>query len=151
MSFARMARHSRVLLVAVAVWWAGGCDTSQRQPADTSPSSIVSPDSPHPTPDPIPPATLAQAPKPDLGRLAYDPSQRKLTLYALPTPSARWMILVPPATAAVPVVDSEYEFPAMMSFDPNQVTVFYTVPNRRPSPSVTLREIVDAASARVQR
>ena len=61
------------------------------------------------------------------------------------------MIVVPPSPAAVPVVDSEYEFPAMMTVDPSQVTVFYTVPNRRPSPSVTLREIVDAASARVQR
>jgi hypothetical protein len=39
----------------------------------------------------------------------------------------------------------------MMNFDPGQVTVFYTMPNRRPSPSVTLREIADAASARVQR
>jgi len=151
MNFARMARFLQVPLVATAVGWAVGCDTSQRQQADTSPSSTLSSESPHPTPEHIPPATLAQAPKPDLGRLTYDPGQRKLTLYDLPTPSARWMIVVPPSPAAVPVVDSEYEFPARMNFDPNQVTVFYTVPNRRPSPSVTLREIVDAASARVQR
>jgi hypothetical protein len=151
MSTTRTFRLLRVPLVAAVVGWVAGCDTSQRQQADESPSSTVSTESPHPTPDHLPPATLAQAPKPDLGRLAYDPSLRKLTLYDLPAPSARWMIVVPPSTAAVPVVEGEYEFPAMMNFDPGQVTVFYTMPNRRPSPSVTLREIADAASARVQR
>jgi len=151
MRTSRTCRLVPVSLVATALGWAAGGDTSQRQQADESPSSTVSTEAPHPTPDHVPPGTLAQAPKPDPGRLTYDSAQRKLTLYDLPVPSARWMIVVPPSTAAVPVVDGEYEFPPMVTLDPGQVTVFYTVPNRRPSPGVTLREIVDAASARVPR
>ncbi len=147
---ARMFRLLLVPLAAVASW-AVGCDTSRRQPADDSPSATASTEAAHPSPEHLAPVTLAQAPKPDLGRLTYDPAHRKLTLYDLPDRTARWMIVVPPSTSAVPVVDSEYEFPPMVSLDPDQVTVFYTVPNRRPSPSVTLREIVDAASARAQR
>src|SRR5262245_53801099 len=110
MSITGMSRFLHIPLVATALGWAAGCDTSRRQHTDESPSSTVSSEAQHPTPDHVQPPTLAQAPKPDLGRLTYDPTQRKLTLYDLPTPSARWMIVVPPSMSAVPVVDSEYEF-----------------------------------------
>ena len=35
--------------------------------------------------------------------------------------------------------------------DLDQVTVYYTVPNRRPSPTVSLREILESRGAQVLR
>jgi hypothetical protein len=96
---------------------------------------------------------LAPAPqplKPDLTRLGFDPSSRTLTLYELPEESSRWMLASPAAPGGVPV-DREYKFPPDLDLDLDRVHVFYTVPNSRPSPSVSLREIIDAREARVLR
>jgi hypothetical protein len=38
-----------------------------------------------------------------------------------------------------------------VDLDLDQTAVYYTVPNRRPSPTVSLREIIDARDARALR
>ena len=94
--------------------------------------------------------TQQQPEKPDLTRLAYNPDKRKLTLYDLPERSARWMLMMPGKPMGIPV-ESEYEFPAGLECDVEQITIFYTVPNRRPSPTVTLREIQESGDVKAQR
>jgi hypothetical protein len=63
-------------------------------------------------------------------------------VYDLPDRQARWMLTLPTAPMGVPV-DREYQFPPGMELDLDEVSVFYTVPNSRPSQAVSLREILD--------
>src|SRR5262249_22813169 len=121
---------------------AAGCD-APREPAGEIRTPTASADTPHPAPEPIAPATRAQAPKPEVGRITFDPTTRRLTLYELSDRSARWMIVSAAAATPVPV-DREHDFPPGMDIDLEHTTVFYTIPNRRPSPAVSLREILDA-------
>ena len=102
------------------------------------------------SPDQFQGPTQQQPEKPDLTRLAYNADKRKLTLYDLPERSGRWMLMIPGKPMGIPV-ESEYEFPAGLECDVEQITVFYTVPNRRPSPSVTLREIQESGDVKVRR
>ncbi len=139
----RTARPFPVLFAASAVWLAApGCDA---QPRGTSTDARTVPTAATPA-HTGPEAAVVNAPqaqKPDLTRLDYDPGTRTLTVYELPERSARWMLTTPTAPTGVPV-DREYQFPPNMDLDLDQVAVYYTVPNRRPSPTVSLREILDA-------
>src|SRR5690242_2712357 len=143
MTGARIAHSLPALLAAAAAGMAAtGCDA---QPRGTATEVHTAPTAATPA-RPGPEFVLAPAPqpqKPDLTRLGFDPSSRTLTLYELPDRSARWMLVSPAAPAGVPV-DREYKFPPEVDLDLDQTTVFYTVPNRRPSPTVSLREIIDA-------
>ena len=126
-----------------------GCDA---QPRGTTADARTVPTTANPT-RPGGEFVLAPAPqplKPDLTRLGFDPSTRTLTLYDLPEQSSRWMLASPAAPGGVPV-DREYQFPPDVDLDLDRVAIFYTVPNSRPSPTVSLREIIDAREARVLR
>ncbi len=142
MTSTRMPR----LALALALFGSAGCGGPAPQGADAPRSPVDAPRSPTDTPDSpavaAPPAT-PQAARPDVTRLAYHADKRTLTLYPLAEQSGRWMLAVPGRPRGVPV-DGEYEFPPSMDFDLDQVRVFYTVADRRPSPAVTLREILDA-------
>jgi hypothetical protein len=142
------ARTSRLLPVVLAASALAGCDAPPRGSGGEARSTAADPH--RPTPNPFDEAPRPQAPKPDLALLSYDPGNRKLTLYPLPNRSARWMISLPTAQAGVPV-DREYEFPPGLDLDLNLVAVYYTVPNRRPSPAVSLREILEARGVPVVR
>lgn len=95
------------------------------------------------------PATLADGPptqpgrspadKPDVLRLTYDPSAGTLTLYELNDRGGRWLLVTPEHPTGTPVSGK-----VAVPDDSDRVSVFYTVPGRRPSPRVTLREIADA-------
>jgi len=120
-----------------------GCDASPRgSTADTrgqeAPPLRALPESPDVSP------TRQESARPDVARLGYDAARRTLTVYELPERSARWMLTLPGAPMGVPV-DGEYEFPATVDCDLDQVVLFYTLPNHRPSPGVSLREIVETA------
>lgn len=91
---------------------------------------------------PEPADAAPQAARPDAARLRFDAPRRLLTLYPLPDPGGRWMLALP-GPGTVPV-NAEYEFPASEEFDWRQVCVFYTVPNQRPSPPVSVQDILDA-------
>jgi hypothetical protein len=137
-------------LLAASAWLAAaGCDA---QPRGTVTDAHTAPTAPAPARQgqEFVLATAPQPQKPDLTRLGFDPSTRTLTLYELPDRSARWMLASPDAPTGVPV-DREYNFPPEVDLDLDRVSVFYTVPNRRPSPTVSLREIVDARNSRVIR
>lgn len=119
-----------------------GCEASPRgSTADTrGPEALAvraQPESPALTP------TQQQSAKPDVARLGYDAARRTLRVYELPERSARWMLTLPGSPMGVPV-DGEYEFPANVECDLDQVVLFYTLPNHRPSPGVSLREIAEA-------
>ena len=147
---ARIAQLAPVILAASAAWAAAsGCDA---QPRATSTEVRTVPTAAAPTRpgDEFVRAPAPQPHKPDLTRLGFDPSTRTLTLYELPEQSGRWMLTSPAAPVGVPV-DREYKFPPEANLDLDRVAVFYTVPNRRPSPTVSLREIIDAREARVLR
>jgi hypothetical protein len=136
---------ARLVLAASAAWAAAsGCDA---QPRATSTEVRTVPTR---SGDEFVRAPAPQPNKPDLTRLGFDPSTRTLTLYELPEQSSRWMLASPATPAGVPV-DREYKFPPEADLDLDRVAVFYTVPNRRPSPTVSLREIIDAREARVLR
>lgn len=144
------ARKTGLVLVVSAAWVAApGCDA---QPRATTTEARTIPTATNParpgdefvlTPSP-------QPNKPDLSRLGFDPSSRTLTLYDLPEQSSRWMLASPAKPGGVPV-DREYKFPPEIDLDLDRFAVFYTVPNRRPSPTVSLREIIDSRDARVLR
>ncbi|MFO0849009.1 MAG: hypothetical protein U0871_10720 [Gemmataceae bacterium] len=120
---------------------AAGCDAHHQ--AATRPTAA----------DP-PPAVRGDArptvPKPDLTRLRYDPTARTLVLYPLAEAGGRWMLRTADDPVGVPV-DREVTFADGPAPDLGAVAVFYTVPNRGPSPAVSLREIVDAHAGRVMR
>jgi hypothetical protein len=147
---ARIARPLPAILAASAVWLtAPGCDA---QPRGTTTDTRTVPTAANPA-RPGDEFVLAPAPqplKPDLTRLGFDPSTRTLTLYELPEQSSRWMLASPAAPTGVPV-EREYKFPPDVDLDLDRVAVFYTVANSRPSPTVSLREIIDAREARVLR
>ncbi|HVK16513.1 MAG TPA: hypothetical protein VM533_06160 [Fimbriiglobus sp.] len=146
----RRARKARLVLVASAAWAAAsGCDAQPRatsSEARTVPTAVA----PARHGDDYVLAPAPQAHKPDLARLGFDPSTRTLTLYELTDTSARWMLASPATPAGVPL-EREYKFPPEVDLDLDRVAVFYTVPNRRPSPTVSLREIIDARETRVLR
>ena len=143
------ARMARLVLAASAAWAAAsGCDAQPRA-ASTEAHTLPTVSTARPG-DEFVRALSPQAHKPDLTRLGFDPSTRTLTLYELPEQSSRWMLASPATPAGVPV-DREYKFPPEADLDLDRVAVFYTVPNRRPSPTVSLREIIDAREARVLR
>jgi len=83
--------------------------------------------------------------RPDLSQLSYDASMRKLRVYALSERGARWLLMLPGFPMGVPI-DGEYDFPAAMECDLDQVQLVITAPNRRPSTPVTLRDILDMGS-----
>lgn len=137
-----MTNLTRMVLGAWALTLAG-CEASPRgSTADTHVAEVPTlralPESPA-----LPP-TRQESAKPDVQRLGYDPARRTLRVYELPERAGRWMLTLPGAPMGVPV-DGEYEFPANVDCDLDQVVLFYTLPNRRPSPGVSLREIVETA------
>ena len=139
-----MTSTPRLLLFSAAALALAGCETSPRgTTADTRGPEVlalrVPPDAPALSP------TQQESAKPDVTRLGYDAVRRTLRVYELPEKAARWVLTVPGAPMGVPV-DGEYEFPANIDCDLDQVVLFYTVPNHRPSPGVSLREIVETAA-----
>ena len=138
------------IVVAVAAALGGaGCDAQPREAAvaDADPQLA----SPTARAEPVRTADRRdQPPAPDVTRLSFDPSTRTLRLYDLPEKSARWMLKLPAAPSGVPV-DGAYQFPMGMDFDPTDVAVYYTLPNRRPSPGVSLQEVMDAHGVRALR
>ena len=127
------SRHRRLVWLLLA--GLTGCDTAP--PAVPTPAVPAEPPA-APTPQPGRPT----ADKPDLLRLGYDPAARTLTLYDLPDRGGRWVLVTPDHPTGTPVSGTHAfaDDPA----DPDRVSVYYTVPDRRPSPPVTLREIADA-------
>ena len=120
-----------------------GCEASPRgTPADAHPPEALTIRAPEESA--TPPMSHPESAKPDVARLAYDPARRTLRVYDLAEPSARWVLTLPGAPMGVPV-DGEYEFPASPDCDLDQVVLFYTLANRRPSPGVSLREIAETA------
>ncbi len=136
------ARTARLLLL-LALPAGAGCGTTP-PPTEDAPAAAVAPADAPPPPDPV---SKPRSARPDPAQLGYAPARRVLTLYALPHPSARWMVALPGRPRGVPV-DGEYEFPPTVAFDLDQVGVFYTVAGASPSPPVTLQEIIDAQGGR---
>lgn len=125
-----------------------GCDGSSRQPAaaakaDADKAAKDDADRPRLPADPT-----TKLPRPDPALIGYDPDTRTLVLYALPDPSAKWMLHVPDQPKGVPVT-AVHQF--MEEIDPDRVAVFYTTAAGLPSPRVTLREVLSARDSRVQR
>lgn len=121
-----------------------GCEASPRgSTADTRGPDVLAvraqPESPALSP------TQQESAKPDVSRLGYDAARRTLRVYELPEKAARWLLALPGSPMGVPV-DGEYEFPANVECDLDQVVLFYTLPNHRPSPGVSLREIAETTS-----
>jgi hypothetical protein len=142
-------RTAAILSLTAALALLAGCEAQPRSGQGDSDGSQTVP--PRPSPDPLhTPAPRPRASKPDLARIKYDTANQVLTLYELPDRSARWMLATPANPGGVPV-DREYQFPPSMAFDLEQVAVFYTVPDRLPSPTVTLREIVDGRGGQARR
>jgi hypothetical protein len=137
-----------LVLAAAAAWAAApGCDAAPRA---ASTGVRTAPTAANPARSGEEFVHASSPNKPDLTRLGFDPSSRTLTLYDLPEQSGRWMLASPAAPGGVPV-DREYRFPPEVDLDLDRFAVFYTVPNRRPSPAVSLREIIDARETRVLR
>lgn len=136
-------------LLAVAVL--GGCQPA-RTP-DTPGRGEPRPEAPPTTgtsrPDPLAVSNPRRTPKPDPTRLRYDPSTRTLELYELAGKDARWMLCTPTDPRGVPV-DRVHQFPAAMDLDLDRVSVFAVVAGR-PSPAVTLQDILDAKNLRAGR
>lgn len=152
MATTRTARLATLFAVTTVTALAG-CEAAPRGPTPES----LAPEAPaiRPPADalaetPTPPATRQESAKPDLQRLEYDANRRVLRVYPLAERTASWMLVLPGAPMGVPF-EGEYEFPAAPGWDLDQVHLFTTMPNRRPSPSVTLREILDAGGASVRR
>jgi hypothetical protein len=99
--------------------------------------------------DPLAISNPRRTPKPDLTRLRFDPSTRTLELYELAGKDSRWMLSTPSDPRGVPV-DRVHQFPSMMDLDLERVAVFYVI-GGRPSPAVTLQEILDAKDLRAGR
>jgi hypothetical protein len=87
--------------------------------------------------------------RPDLSRLSYDEKSRTIKVYSLDNKS-RWTLTMPGLPKGVPI-QGEYKLPMTMDLDPEQITLFYTTPNRSASASVTLQEILEAQAIRAQR
>jgi hypothetical protein len=115
-------------LVALA-----GCDAAR--PVVPTPATPGDPAAPAPQPG------RPAAEKPDLARLGFDPPTRTLRLYDLPDRGGRWLLATPDRPDGTPV-SGTVRLPADLDVD--AASVFYTVPDRRPSPRVTLREVADA-------
>ena len=119
-----------------------GCEASPRgAPADGHPPDALAVRTP-PEP-PAGPDAHAESAAPDVSRLGYDAARRTLRVYELPDPAARWVLTLPGSPMGVPV-DGEYEFPATVAGDLDSIVLFTTLPSRRPSSGVTLREIAEA-------
>lgn len=144
----RTRMRQGIVVVAAAVA-AAGCDASPRGGAVAdADSQLVSPTAR--TEPPHGPGRRDQPSAPDVTRLSFDPSTRTLRLYDLPEKSARWMLKLPAAPGGVPV-DGAYQFPMDADLDPAGVAVYYTLPNRRPSPGVSLQEVMDTHGVRARR
>ncbi len=145
MDGSRMTRLVPLAVAALAVGWAGiGCDARpQEATPEVHPPAEPASVPPRPGPDPLhTPAPRPQATRPDLGKINYDAGTRTLSVYELPDRSARWMLATPNAPMGLPI-DRDYQFPMGMELDLDSVSLFYTVPNSRPSLPVSLREILD--------
>lgn len=145
MSFSRMVRMTPLIIAGWTVSMAGiGCDARPQEPTpDIHPPANPAAVPPRPGPDPLhTPAPRPQAAKPDLNKIHYDTGTRTLFVYELPDRSARWMLSTPSAPMGLPI-DREYQFPMGMELDLDTVSLFYTVSNSRPSPAVSLREILE--------
>lgn len=118
-----------------------GCGTAP--PAVPTPATPSSATAGPPQQPGTPPAE-----KPDLARLSFDPSTYTLTLYPLPARGGRWLLVTPDQPDGTPV-SGTVRLPA--DTDADLASVFYTVPGRRPSPRVTLREIADAQTLHASR
>lgn len=120
-----------------------GCDTPARTASSpTASEGLVDTGQP--------PGTPPRPPKPDLARLDYDVASRRLVLYTLEDRGARWMLVTVTSPSGIPI-DEDYEFPLSNDPDLDQVAIFYTLPNHRPSQAVSLREIVEAHAIRALR
>jgi len=134
-----------LVLAGLTVGWVGiGCDARpQESTPEVHPPQDPASVPPRPGPDPLhTPAPRSQAAKPDLSKITYNTSNRTLSVYELPDRSARWMLSTPGAPMGLPI-DGGYQFPMGMELDLDSVSLFYTVPNSRPSPAVSLREILE--------
>ena len=118
-----------------------GCDTAPPAvPTPATPSALAA----------GPPQQPGRPPadKPDLARLQFDASTGTLTLYRLPARGGRWLLVTPDHPDGTPV-SGKVSVPA--DTDPDRASVFYTLPDQRPSPRVTLREIADAQTLHASR
>ena len=118
-----------------------GCESAP--PAKPTPATPAAPTAGPPMQPGRPPAE-----KPDLLRLGYDPSTHTLTLYPLPARGGRWLLVTADHPDGTPV-SGRVSLPA--DADPDRASVFYTLPDQRPSPRVTLREIADAQALHARR
>jgi len=134
-------------LIALAAWLGGtGCDARPKESTAEVRPTVETAAAPRPGADPLNiPVPRAQPTKPDIAKITYDRGNRKLAVYDLPDPSARWMLTTPTVPMGLPI-EREYQFPPGMELDLDSVSIFYTVPNCRPSPTVSLREILDSRS-----
>ena len=92
-----------------------------------------------------PPSDRCGGARPDLAKLSYDPVARKLRVYPLTERGARWLLMLPGFPMGLPI-DGEYDFPAALDCDLDQVQLVITAPNRRAGTPVTLRDILDIGS-----
>ncbi|OWK38457.1 hypothetical protein [Fimbriiglobus ruber] len=139
--------HAGLATIAVAAASATGCDAPPRGAVTETATTEARPPSPLAATNQTAPISRPAAPKPDITLMAYDPVNRTLTLYELPDRSSRWMLATTSVPTGVPV-EREHQFPQDMDLDLDQTTVFYTVPNNRPSPAVPIREILEAGGQR---
>ena len=116
---------------------------------ESAPPAVPTPATPA-APTAGPPAQPGRltADKPDLLQLHYDAPAGTLTLYALPDRGGRWLLVTADHPDGTPV-SGVVRLPA--DVDAERAGVFYTVPDRRPSPRVSLREIADARALHAAR
>ena len=147
----RRARMARLPVLAASAAWvaASGCDAQPRA-ASTEAHTLPTASTPARPGDEfvrgLVPAAAQAGPDP----AGVRPEHPDADPVRVAGESGRWMLTSPNAPVGVPV-DREYKFPPEADLDLDRVAVFYTVPNRRPSPTVSLREIIDAREARVLR
>ena len=141
-------RAAATCAAAVGLVLGSGCGDSSRQPAadahaEADRAGKADADRPRLLTDPA-----AKVPRPDAARIGYDPDTRTLVLYALPDAAAKWMLHLPDQPLGVPV-NTVHQF--MGEVDTDRVAVSYTTAAGQPSPRVTLRDVITAREARVQR
>jgi hypothetical protein len=121
---------ARIGTLALALFLAG-C-TGPREPVAATDRGEPAADRPPQDPK----STLA---RPDPALMHYDPASRTLTLYDLPDRDAQWMVATPENPLGEPV-GAIHAFPDEVDVD--RTAVFYTTTGGRPSPRVTLREVL---------
>lgn len=83
-------------------------------------------------------------PAPEADRINYDARTRTLTLYDLPE-NERWLVQLPGENAGRPV-PPQHRLPDV---NMAEVRVYYTRPGRRPSASVSVKQIQDVGGQHI--